>query len=251
MPAPDCANVAVLIWADANVTPLEDAAEVTNMHKVATLSAAVERIPDGASIMIGGFMGIGTPHRLIDELLRQARKNLTVIANDTAKPGFGIGRLIDAKAIKTLMVSHIGTNPMTQHQMITGEIEVELCPQGTLAERIRAGGFGLGGVLTMTGIGTTVAESKRLIDIDGRKWLLDLPIVADFALIAAHRADYLGNLDYAMTARNFNPLMAMAARTVIAEAAEIVPIGVIPPDEVVTPGVLVDHLIQRDGTHGR
>jgi acetate CoA/acetoacetate CoA-transferase alpha subunit len=215
------------------------------MQKAITLSDAVKLISDGASLMIGGFMGVGSPHRLIAELVRQGRKNLTVIANDTARPGFGIGCLIVAKAIKKLIVSHIGTNPETQRQMIAGEVEVDLCPQGSLAERIRAAGYGLGGVLTPTGIGTIVAENKRTVEIDGKLFLLELPIAADFALLAAHRADYSGNLEYALTARNFNPVMAMAATTVIAEAAEIVPTGVIPPDEVVTPGVLVDHLVGR------
>jgi acetate CoA/acetoacetate CoA-transferase alpha subunit len=221
------------------------------MYKAIGLAAAVEKIPDGAALMIGGFLGVGSPHRLIGELVRQGRKNLTVIANDTARPGFGIGRLIDVKAVKRLVVSHIGTNPETQRQMIAGETAVELCPQGTLAERIRAAGYGLGGVLTPTGVGTTVAENKREIDIAGKSFLLELPISADFALVAAHRADYSGNLDYALTARNFNPIMAMAGATVIAEAAEIVPVGVIPPDEVVTPAVLVDHLVGREKVNGR
>jgi acetate CoA/acetoacetate CoA-transferase alpha subunit len=135
--------------------------------------------------------------------------------------------------------------------MIESEIEVELCPQGTLAERIRAAGYGLGGVLTPTGGGTTIAEKKQEIEVDGKTYLLELPITADFALLAAHRADYYGNLDYALTARNFNPVMAMAGATVIAEAAELVPVGVIPPDEVVTPAVLVDHLVEREKVNGR
>ncbi len=221
------------------------------MHKAVELAVAVEKIPDGASLLIGGFMGVGSPHRLIGELIRQGRKNLTVIANDTARPGFGIGRLIDAKAVNQLVVSHIGTNPETQRQMIAGETAVELCPQGTLAERIRAAGYGLGGVLTPTGVGTSVSEKAREIDVLGKRFLLELPISADFALLAAHRADYYGNLDYALTARNFNPIMAMAGATVIAEAAEIVPVGVIPPDEVVTPSVLVDYLVAREKVNGR
>jgi acetate CoA/acetoacetate CoA-transferase alpha subunit len=221
------------------------------MHKSIALSAAVERIPEGASLMIGGFMGIGSPHRLIGELVRQNRKGLTVIANDTARPAFGIGRLIDAKLVRKLVASHIGTNPETQRQMISGELAVELVPQGTLAERIRAGGFGLGGVLTPTGVKTVVAQGARMIEIDGREFILALPIKADFALIGAHRADYYGNLSYSLTARNFNPLMAMACETVIAEPSEVVPVGVIPPDEVVTPGKLVDHLVQREVVYGR
>ena len=221
------------------------------MHKGIALSAAVERIPDGASLMIGGFMGIGSPHRLIGELVRQGRRSLTVIANDTARPGYGIGRLIDAKLVRNLVVSHIGTNPETQRQMIAGEITVDLVPQGTLAERIRAAGYGLGGVLTATGVGTLVAEGARLIEVAGRQFLLALPIAADFALIGAHRADYLGNLSYALTARNFNPIMAMAATTVVAEAAEIVPVGVMPPDDVITPAGVVDHLVEREIANGR
>lgn len=221
------------------------------MHKAITLSDAIEMIPDGSSLMIGGFMGIGSPHRLIGELVRQGRKNLTIIANDTGRRGFGIGCLIDAKAVTRLVASHIGTNPETQRQMIAGEIEVELCPQGTLAERIRAAGYGLGGVLTPTGVGTTVAEGAREIVVEGRTFLLALPIAADFALLAAHRADYYGNLDYMLTARNFNPIMAMAGGTVIAEAAEIVPVGMIPPDEVMTPATLVDHLVARGHANGR
>ncbi len=221
------------------------------MHKAIGLAEAVEMIPDGASLMIGGFMGVGSPHRLIGELLRQGRKDLTVIGNDAARPGVGIGRLVDAKAIKRMVASHIGTNPEIGRQMIAGETIVELCPQGTLVERMRAAGYGLGGVLTPTGIGTVVAEGKRKIEIEGKTFLLELPLAADFALVAAHRADYSGNLEYTLTARNFNPIMAMAAATVIAEAAEIVPVGVIPPDEVITPAVLVDHLLEREKGNGR
>jgi acetate CoA/acetoacetate CoA-transferase alpha subunit len=220
------------------------------MRKVIGLSAAVEKIPEGASLMIGGFKGIGSPHRLITELVRQGRKNLTVIANDTARPGFGIGKLIAAKLVRKLVATHIGLNPETQRQMMAGEMAVELVPQGTLAECIRAAGFGLGGVLTSTGVGTVAAERAREIEVDGRKFLLALPIAADFALIGAHRADYYGNLSYALTARNFNPIMAMAGATVIAEAAEIVPVGVIPPDEVITPATVVDHLVEREMLHG-
>jgi acetate CoA/acetoacetate CoA-transferase alpha subunit len=217
---------------------------------VTTLVDAVEMIPDGASIMIGGFLGVGTPHRLVDELVRRQRRDLTVIANDSARPQLGIGRLIDAKLVKKLIVSHIGTNPETQRQMMAGSLAVELCPQGTLAERIRAAGYGLGGVLTPTGVGTVAAEHKRIVEVDGKSFVLEPPLKADFALIFARRADYRGNLDYFLTARNFNPVMAMAGDTVIAEAAEIVPVGVISPDQVVTPHVLVDHLIERERRHG-
>ncbi len=209
------------------------------------LDEAVAEIPDGASLMIGGFMAVGSPHRLIDGLLQAGRRDLTVIANDSARPGYGIGRLIDAGAVKKLMVSHIGTNPETQRQMIAGELEVELIPQGTLAERVRAGGYGLGGILTPTGLGTLAAEGKQTVEVGGKTFLLEEPIRADFALIHAHQADYVGNLSYALTAHNFNPVMATAADTVIAEADSIVPVGVIPPDSVKTPGILVDVILER------
>ena len=209
-------------------------------------------IPDGASLMIGGFMGVGSPHRVIEELVRQGRKNLTVICNDTGKPGWGIGKLIDAKLIRKLIATHIGLNPETGRQMIAGEIEVTLVPQGTLAERIRAGGFGLGGVLTPTGFGTMVAEGKQTIEVEGKEFLVETPLRADFALVAAHRSDYRGNLDYSLTARNFNMVMAMAADTVIAEPEHIVPVGVIPPDSVATPFPVVDYVIERgQAAYGR
>ncbi len=195
-------------------------------------------------------MGVGSPHRMIAEMVRQGRKDLTVIANDTGTPNFGIGQLVQARMVRKLIASHIGLNPETQRQVIAGEMEAELCPQGTLAERIRAGGFGLGGVLTPTGIGTVVAEGKPVIEIDGKHYLLEKPLTADFSLIAAHRSDYRGNLEYSLTARNFNIVMATAGRTVIAEPEHIVPTGVIPPDTVMTPFVCVDHIIGRDGING-
>ncbi len=220
------------------------------MKKSIKLADAVALIPDGAVLMIGGFMGVGTAHRLVDELVRQGKKGLTVIANDTAKPGVGIGKLVSARLLRKVIVSHIGTNPETQAQMIAGELEVELSPQGTLIERIRAGGFGLGAVVTATGVGTSVADGKRCIDIDGRTYLLEMPLHADFALVNARQADHIGNLAYALTARNFNPLIAMAADVVLAEPQEIVPVGVIPPDAVMTPSVLVTHVIAKETARG-
>jgi acetate CoA/acetoacetate CoA-transferase alpha subunit len=207
------------------------------------LEKAVAMIPDGASLMIGGFMGVGTPEPVMDELVRQGKRGLTVIANDTAMPGVGIGKLITAGCVAKVVASHIGLNPETQQKMIAGDIEVELVPQGSLAERVRAGGHGLGGILTPTGVGTLAAEGKRVIEVDGKSFLLELPITADFALINAKDADYTGNLAYALTARNFNPLMAMAARCVIVRAENIVPVGVIPPDHVMTPAPVVDYII--------
>jgi acetate CoA/acetoacetate CoA-transferase alpha subunit len=210
-----------------------------------SLEKAVAIIPDGASLMIGGFMGVGTPHRIIDELVRQRKRSLTVIANDTAAPDVGIGKLVTERLVRKAIVSHIGLNPETQRQMIAGEIEVDLVPQGTLIERIRAGGYGLGGILTPTGMGTVVEEGKQKVAVAGKDYLLEPALRAGFALVNAFLADYFGNLAYALTARNFNPVIAMAADTVIAEADNIVPVGVIAPDHVVTPAPIIDYLVAQ------
>jgi acetate CoA/acetoacetate CoA-transferase alpha subunit len=214
------------------------------MHTT-TLHDAVATIPDGATLMIGGFMGVGTPEGLVDELLRQGKRDLTVIANDSALPGIGIGKLVTAGAVRKVIASHIGLNPETQKKMLAGTMEVELIPQGTLIERIRAAGFGLGGILTPTGVGTVVEEGKRKLEVDGREFLVETALHADFALVQAFVADYLGNLTYALTARNFNPVIAMAGDTVIVEAEHIVPVGMISPDQVMTPAPIVDYLIAR------
>ena len=213
--------------------------------KTILLSDAVAMIPDGATVMIGGFMGVGTPERLMDELVRQGRRNLTIIANDNALPGVGIGKLVSAGVVKKTIASHIGLNPETQKKMLAGEIEVDLVPQGTLIERIRAGGYGLGGVLTPTGVGTVVEQGKQRIEVNGKPYLLETALRADFALLSAFLADYIGNLYYALTARNFNPVIAMAADTVIVEADHIVPVGVIAPDNVVTPAPVVDYIVSH------
>jgi acetate CoA/acetoacetate CoA-transferase alpha subunit len=204
---------------------------------------AIAMIPNGATVMVGGFMGVGTPERLLDELVRQNKSELTVICNDAALPGRGVGKLFDAALVSMLTASHIGLNPKVQQQMMAKQIAVDLVPQGTLIERIRAGGCGLGGVLTPTGVGTIVEEGKRQVQVDGKAFLLETALRSDFALIHAFLADYLGNLSYALTARNFNPVMAMAADTVIVTAEHIVPVGVIAPDHVVTPAPLVDYLV--------
>src|SRR5215469_2680256 len=208
-----------------------------------SLEAAAGKIPNGASLMIGGFMGVGSPERLIDELVRQGKRDLTVIANDTALPGRGIGKLVDAHLVRRTVASHIGLNRETQRQMMAGTMAVDLVPQGTLIERIRAGGFGLGGVLTPTGVGTLVEEGKQRIEIKGKNYLLETALRADFALVNAFLADYFGNLYYALTARNFNPVIVMAADTTMVTADHIVPVGLIPPDHVVTPAPLVDYLV--------
>ena len=213
--------------------------------KTISVSDAVALIPDGATLMVGGFMGVGTPERIVDELVKQGKRNLTVIANDTAVPGRGIGKLVDAGLVARTIASHIGLNPEAQKQMIAGKMAVDLIPQGTLIERIRAGGCGLGGVLTPTGIGTVVEEGKQKVEVNGRKYLVETALRADFALVNAFMADYLGNLAYALTSRNFNPVIAMAADTTIACAEHIVPVGLIAPDHVITPAPLVDYLIMN------
>jgi len=214
--------------------------------QIVSAEKIVAQIPDGASVMIGGFMGVGTPERLIDEMVKQGKRGLTVIANDSALPGKGIGKLVSAGQLSRLVASHIGLNPETQKRMIASEIAVDLVPQGTLIEQIRAGGFGLGGILTATGVCTVVEEGKRKIEVKGQVYLLEEAIRADFALVQAFLADYSGNLTYALTARNFNPVIAMAADTVIACAEHIVPVGVIAPDHVVTPSVIVDYLVANE-----
>ena len=176
---------------------------------------AVAMIPAGASIMVGGFMGVGTPERLLDEAVRQQKSRLSLISNDAAVPGKGVGKLFDAALVSRLTATHIGLNPKAQQQMLANQIAVDLIPQGTFVERIRAGGCGLGGVLTPTGVGTLVAEGKRQIEVNGTTFLLETALRAQFALVHAFLADYLGNLTYALTARNFNPIMAMAADTVM------------------------------------
>ena len=208
-------------------------------------AAAAALIPDGASVMIGGFMGVGSPHRILAALAARGAKNLTIIANDTARPGVAIGKLVSAGCLAKAIVSHIGTNPQTQRLMLDGALEVDLVPQGTLAERIRAGGAGLGGVLTATGLGTLAGEGAQVVRVGDRDYLVAPALRADFALVATRSADYAGNLVYSLTARNFNPLMAMAADVVIAESNETVPLGVLAPDVIHTPGVLIDHLIER------
>ncbi len=211
--------------------------------KAVSAEEAVAMIPNGASIMVGGFMGVGTPERLLDELVRQKKSGLSLISNDAATPGKGVGKLFDGGQVVNMISTHIGLNPKAQQQMLGKQITVNLIPQGTFVERIRAGGCGLGGVLTPTGVGTLVEEGKQKIDVNGKSYLLETALRADFALVHAFLADYAGNLSYALTARNFNPVMAMAADTVIVTAEHIVPIGVNAPDHVVTPGPLVDYLV--------
>jgi acetate CoA/acetoacetate CoA-transferase alpha subunit len=202
---------------------------------------------DGMSVMAGGFMGVGTPQGLVSAILEAEVKDITLIVNDTAFIESGVGPLISNGRVKKVIASHIGTNPETGRQMIAGELDVELVPQGTLAERVRAGGSGLGGVLTPTGVGTVVEEGKEKITVDGREFLLEKPLRAEVALLKAYKADKAGNLIYHRSARNFNPLMALAADLVIVQVEQVVEIGEIDPDEVMTPGILVDKIFVQGG----
>lgn len=215
------------------------------MKKIITAMEAVEHIKDGCSIMVGGFLGVGTPEKLIDAIVEKGVKDLTIIANDTSFIDKGVGRLVANKQVKKVITSHIGTNPETGNQMNSGELDVELVPQGTLAERIRAKGAGLGGVLTPTGIGTVVAEGKESLTIDDREYLLEKPLGADVALIGGYVVDTHGNISYKSTSRNFNPLMATAADIVIVGAEEVVEIGELNPEEVVTPKIFVDYIVKE------
>ncbi|EKO3820822.1 CoA transferase subunit A [Vibrio harveyi] len=217
-----------------------------NMKKAATTEQVESLLHDGMTIMIGGFMATGAPERLIDLLIKKDIKNITLISTDTGSPGRGSSRLIAEKRVKKLYASHIGTNPETGKQMNEGTLEVELVPQGTLAERIRSAGTGLGGVLTPTGLGTIVAENKRVIEIDGKQYLLEMPLKADLALIRGSKVDRRGNVFYSKTTQNFNPLMATAAETVVVEPEQIVELGDIEPEAVHTPSLYVDYILVED-----
>ena len=217
------------------------------MEKTISIEKALEKVHDGMTIMVGGFLGVGNPLGLVDALVKKGVKNLTLIANDTARPELGIGKLVVNKQLKKVIASHIGTNAETGRQMIAGELNVDLVPQGTLAERIRCGGAGLGGFLTPTGVGTIVEDGKQRLVINGKSYLLELPLRADVALLSAHKADKFGNLVFRRATRNFNPIMAFSADVVIVEAKQIVEIGKIDPDEVMVTGVVVDWLVQGKG----
>lgn len=214
------------------------------MNKVVTLDALKPLLKDGMSIMIGGFIGNGTPEKLVDLLIEENIKDLTIIGNDTGLVDKGIGRLVVKGLVKKAIVSHVGTNPETGRLMNEGKMEVELVPQGTLIERIRSAGAGLGGVLTPTGVGTIVEEGKQKLEIGGREYLLELPLKADLALVRGSIVDDFGNIFYAGTTRNFNPIIATAADTVIVEAESLVECGNLDAELVMTPGVLVDYIIE-------
>ncbi len=214
-------------------------------NKFISVEQAAEMVKDGMTIMIGGFLSVGGPNSIVAKIAESGVKNLTLICNDTSFPDKGLGVLIANKQVKRIITSHIGTNPSTIEQLNNGEVVVEFNPQGTLAERIRAAGAGLGGVLTPTGIGTLVAEGKQILNIDGRDFILEKPLRADIALIGASISDKIGNLVYKGSTQNFNPLMATAADVVIAEAEEVVETGAISPENVKTQSIFVTYIVKK------
>jgi 3-oxoacid CoA-transferase subunit A len=211
---------------------------------VASAAAAVALIPDGATIMMGGFGLCGIPENLIAALRARGTKGLTVISNNAGVDGFGIGVLLESRQVRKMISTYVGENQEFERQCLSGELELELVPQGTFAERIRAGGAGIGGFFTPTGFGTVVAEGKETRVIDGRHFVFEQPLKADFAFVKAFRGDRLGNLVYRRTARNFNPVMATAAAVTIAEVEELVEPGTLDPDAIVTPGIFVRHIFR-------
>jgi acetate CoA/acetoacetate CoA-transferase alpha subunit len=220
------------------------------MEKLISIKEAVSRIKDGDTIMVGGFMANGTPERLIDALVEAGVRDLTLICNDTGLVDKGVGKMVVAKQFKKIIASHVGTNKETGRQMNAGETEVVLVPQGTLAEQIRAGGFGLGGVLTKTGIGTLVEKGKEKITVDGEEYLLEKPLYADVAILYGTKVDKNGNIAYKGSTLNFNNIMAAAAKTTIVEAEEIVEVGELDPNSVSTPGVFVNYIIEGGPVNG-
>ncbi len=216
------------------------------MNKIISINEAVDKIKDGMTVMIGGFLANGTPEKLIDALVERGVKNLTLICNDTGFPDRGVGKMVVAKQFKRIIVSHIGTNPETANQMNSGETTVDLVPQGTLAERIRCEGAGLGGFYTPTGIGTEVEEGKEKKVINGKEYLFELPLRADVALLFGSVVDKKGNIVYNKTMKNFNPIMATAADTVIVQAEKIVEVGELDPELVMTSGIFVDYIVGGD-----
>lgn len=214
------------------------------MDKIKPLDEAVQNISSGSVIMVGGFMVVGTPEILVDIIVEKNLKDLTIVCNDAGVPGQGVGKFVRQGSMKKLMASHVGLNPEFGKAMNEGTIEAELIPQGTLAERIRAAGVGLGGILTPTGVGTIVEEGKQKIEINGKEYLLELPIKGDVALIKAHRVDRFGNIVFRKSAQNFNPIMAMACDYVIVEAEYIEDVGSIDPNHVMLTGIFVDAVVQ-------
>lgn len=216
------------------------------MNKIISFEEAIAKIKDGMTIMIGGFLSVGTANKMVDGIVGSDVKKLTIICNDTAFADKGLGKLIANKQVDKVITSYIGANSASIEQMNNGELVVEFSPQGTLAERVRAGGAGLGGVLTPTGLGTVVAEGKDIITVDGKEFILEKPLRADVSLIGASMSDTYGNLTYRGTSQNFNPLMATAADLVIVEAENVVEIGTFKPEEVKTPSIYVDFIVKSN-----
>jgi 3-oxoacid CoA-transferase subunit A len=212
---------------------------------------AVADVPDGATIMVGGFGLCGIPEKLIDAIRRKGARNLTVMSNNAGVVGFGLGLLLETRQIKKVIGTYVGENKTLEDLALKGEIELELIPQGTFAERIRAGGAGIAGFFTPTGVGTVIAEGKEVREFDGRKYLLERGLKADYAFIKAWKGDRWGNLVYRKTARNFNPMMATAAKVTIAEVEELVELGSLDPNGVVTPGIYVKRIFQGAGYEKR
>lgn len=217
--------------------------------KVISLKEALTYFHDGMTLLAGGFGGVGNPPTLIQGILDKGVRDITLISNDTAFPHIGVGKLVTERRVKKVIASHIGSNPNAGAQMTAGELEVEFCPQGILAERIRAGGVGLGGILSDIGIGTIAEKGKEKVIVDGKAYLLETPLTAEVAIVYAKKADRFGNLVYDTSARNFNPLVAMAGDVTIVEAEEIVEIGELDPEEIVTPGVFVQGIVQSEGVN--
>ncbi|WP_285856689.1 CoA transferase subunit A [Peribacillus frigoritolerans] len=222
---------------------------ITKKSKIVTMEEALEHISDGCTLMYGGFGGVGTPPTLVQGILDKGVKELTLIGNDTGFPDIGIGRLVTAERAKKVIASHIGSNPNAGKLMTEGKLQVEFSPQGTLAERIRAGGVGLGGIFVDVGIGTIAEEGKDKIVIEGKEYLVETALTAEVSIVHAKKADSLGNLVYDKTACNFNPLVAMAGAFTIAEVEEIVPAGELDPECIATPGIYVDMVIPTKGVN--
>ncbi|WJE46624.1 CoA transferase subunit A [Peribacillus frigoritolerans] len=222
---------------------------ITKKNKIVTMEEALEHISDGCTLMYGGFGGVGTPPTLVQGILDKGVKELTLIGNDTGFPDIGIGRLVTAERAKKVIASHIGSNPNAGKLMTEGKLQVEFSPQGTLAERIRAGGVGLGGIFVDVGTGTIAEEGKGKIVIEGKEYLVETALTAEVSIVHAKKADSLGNLVYDKTACNFNPLVAMAGAFTIAEVEEIVPAGELDPECIATPGIYVDMVIPTKGVN--
>ncbi|PMC34870.1 CoA transferase subunit A [Bacillus sp. UMB0899] len=226
---------------------MEQTHQEKKMNKVGTLDEALSYIHSGCSLMFGGFGGVGNPPTLINGILEKGVTDLTLIGNDAGFPTIGIGKVVSQGKAKKLIVSHIGSNPIAGKLLMEGKMEVEFSPQGTLAERIRAGGVGLGGILTDIGLDSMVEKGKQKISINGKDFLVEAALTSDISIVYAKKADTFGNLVYETSARNTNPLVAMAGQYTIVEAEEIVELGELDPEHIITPGIYVDIVVKSRG----